>query len=175
MNIVERLINDEKRIRAEWDKFQSEIVTLKNKGLGPKAQREFRQKAQKSQQNFHLQAGILGSFLFILEGLAKHRVNYPLEARVKEIHEFLNNIDMAFEDFDKTMLSPRVECDVFIAYNRTRKIYFDSGYPESVLPDKLEMNKVCSNRKKLNQRIREKVNSLLPAYAQQKAPKKAAP
>lgn len=119
MNIVERLINDEKRIRAEWDKFQREIVTLKNK--------------------------------------------------------FLNNIDMAFGDFDKTKLSPRVECDVFIAYNRTRKIYLDSGYPESVLPDTLEMKQVCSNMKKLNQRIREKVNSLLPIYAQQKAPKKAAP
>ena len=169
MNIVEKLINDEKRIRAEWDKFQREIVTLKNKGLGPKAQREFEQKAQQSVRNFHLQAGILGSFLFILEGLAKHRVNYPLVARVKEINDLLNNIDMAFGDFDKTKLSPRVECDVFIAYNRTRKIYLNSGYPESVLPDTLEMKKVCSNGKKLNQRIREKVNSLLPAYAQQKA------
>ena len=82
---------------------------------------------------------------------------------------------MAFMDFDEQRLTPRVECDVFIGFNRTRKIYLDSGYPESVLPDKLEMKAICSNKKKLNQRIREKVNSLLPIYAQQNAPKKAAP
>jgi hypothetical protein len=160
MDIRQRLLGDLKKVQMGLKEFVSEATSLKNKGVGPNALREFQRKSQKSTSNLHQQAGMLGSYLFILDGLEKQGEQIPLQLR-KEVAEYLNRIDMGFMNFDPDKLSPRVACDVHIGYNKTRKIYLDSGYPESDLPDKYPAEQFCIKRKGINKKIRQRINKLV--------------